>query len=221
MQQGSSQTSKQKKMARSWPRFYRLPLTLVASLVLSISALPSYPAQVSLTWDPPAATDTPPTSQIAGYYVYVGNTSGQYIQRIDAGPASSYLASNLADGTTYYFSVTAYDQYGNESGFSNETSKAFPASNPAANPAPVPTTVPTQSAPASGKGDVDGDGNITIADALLVLNAAIHKTSLPAGAMSRGDVWPPSADGQPGDDGQITINDALMILQRAIALTNW
>lgn len=36
-----------------------------------------------------------------------------------------HVMQGFASGTTVYLSVTAYDASGNESGFSNEASKAF------------------------------------------------------------------------------------------------
>jgi hypothetical protein len=39
---------------------------------------------------------------------------------------TSYVASGLQRGQTYYFAVTAYDGSGNESDFSAEASKPIP-----------------------------------------------------------------------------------------------
>ena len=43
---------------------------------------------------------------------------------------NSFTLSNLAAGQTYYFAVTAYDVYGNESKLSNEKSVTIPPANP-------------------------------------------------------------------------------------------
>jgi hypothetical protein len=63
-------------------------------------------------------------ADLAGYKVYVGTTSGVYTRTIDAGKVTSY-AITLPKGVTYFFSVTAYDNSGNESGHSGEVSRSL------------------------------------------------------------------------------------------------
>jgi len=72
----------------------------------------------SLSWNTNTETD------LAGYKVYVGTSSGLYGSPIDVGKATSYVMANLKVGNTYYFSVTAYDTSGNESLHSSEVSKS-------------------------------------------------------------------------------------------------
>jgi len=62
-------------------------------------------------------------TDLAGYKVYTGISSGNYTQNIDVGNVTSYTATNLSAGTTYYFAVTAYDTSGNQSSFSNEINR--------------------------------------------------------------------------------------------------
>jgi hypothetical protein len=59
-------------------------------------------------------------SDLAGYKVYQGITAGSYGPAIDAGKSTTYIASNLQPGLTYYFAVTAHDTNGNESPPSTE-----------------------------------------------------------------------------------------------------
>ena len=60
-------------------------------------------------------------SDIAGYRLYFGTTSGTYDQVRDV--VTPYLAiTGLTDGVVYYFAVTAYNLAGAESDFSNEVS---------------------------------------------------------------------------------------------------
>ncbi len=56
-------------------------------------------------------------------------------------------------------------------------------------------------------GDVDGDGNVKAADALMILKAVVGKTTLTAAQITAGDV-----DG----DGQIKAADALNILKKVV-----
>lgn len=80
----------------------------------------------SLSWNPPATnSDGTPLTDLAGYKVYYGNSSGQYTKAIDVGSSTSYVINNLPVGATTYFTVTAYDLSGNESSFSNEASKSL------------------------------------------------------------------------------------------------
>jgi hypothetical protein len=92
-------------------------------LILIISISLAYTAQVTLAWDPNTELE------LAGYKIYYGLLSDQYSSSVDVGNRTSYTLSNLADGKTYYFAATAYDQYGDESDFSNEV--AFNAPPPA------------------------------------------------------------------------------------------
>ncbi len=75
--------------------------------------------KASLSWSPVASTD------LAGYKVYVGSASGRYGTPLDVGNMTSYVASNLAVGNTYYFVVTSYSSSGSESAYSNEVSKSI------------------------------------------------------------------------------------------------
>jgi fibronectin type 3 domain-containing protein len=75
-----------------------------------------------LAWDAVAATN------LTGYRVYYGTTSGKYQQALGAGAWAGNVTSFnvtglLTGGTTYYFVVTSVDSQGKESAFSNEASK--------------------------------------------------------------------------------------------------
>jgi fibronectin type 3 domain-containing protein len=59
-------------------------------------------------------------SDLAGYKVYQGTTTGSYGPSIDVKKATTYMASNLQAGQTYSFAITAYDLSGNESPPSKE-----------------------------------------------------------------------------------------------------
>lgn len=77
-------------------------------------------SSVTLQWDAPTTNaDGTPLTDLAGYKLYYGPSSGNYIKNIDVGNVTTYKASALPDGS-YYFVVTAYDTGGNESDYSNE-----------------------------------------------------------------------------------------------------
>jgi outer membrane biosynthesis protein TonB len=94
-------------------------------------------AQVTLAWDPT------PTANIAGYRLHCGTTSRVYTQQIEVGKATTTMVSNLVDGVTYFFMVTAYDTASSESAPSNEVSYSVPRSTPAPTPSPTPTPAST------------------------------------------------------------------------------
>jgi fibronectin type 3 domain-containing protein len=81
-------------------------------------------AQASLTWDAVTTNaDGTPITDLAGYRVYHGTSSGSYGMPLDAGPQTMYVVTGLESGKRHYFAVTAYDTSGNESVVSDEVSK--------------------------------------------------------------------------------------------------
>jgi hypothetical protein len=92
----------------------RRSLSLIFFLSTSAAAWADQPA--SLAWLPS------PTADIAGYAVYYGSSSGVYDFRFDVGSQTNATISGLADGTTFFFAVSAYNQLGVESELSNEIS---------------------------------------------------------------------------------------------------
>jgi hypothetical protein len=82
---------------------------------------PSGAHSVSLSWGASA-------SQVSGYFVYRGNTSGGPYTRISSGvvPGLSYGDSSVSNGATYFYVVTAVDAQGFESGYSNEAAASVP-----------------------------------------------------------------------------------------------
>ncbi len=69
--------------------------------------------QVTLDWTPTATAN--------GYKVKYGTTTASYPNIIDVGNATNFIVNSLANSTTYFFVVTAYNA-GGESGPSNELS---------------------------------------------------------------------------------------------------
>ena len=73
---------------------------------------------VTVTWTANSEAD------LKGYRVYVGTTSGVRSQAFDVGNVTSTRLT-LPLGSTYWFSVTAYDSSGNESSPSGEISRSL------------------------------------------------------------------------------------------------
>jgi hypothetical protein len=70
-------------------------------------------SSVRLRWDP--SSDEPGGSGLAGYRVYRWNAAFVRWDWFANSGTTTYDATGLADGTTHYFAVTAYDVAGNES----------------------------------------------------------------------------------------------------------
>jgi hypothetical protein len=77
---------------------------------------------VTLAWDANSESD------LAGYKVYWGRSSGHYdntpVPTVAPSANPSFTTPSLPNGT-WYFAVTAYNSAGMESGYSNEVSKTI------------------------------------------------------------------------------------------------
>jgi fibronectin type 3 domain-containing protein len=90
------------------------------SMPISETTTPTSEA-AALSWNASAGPD------IAGYKIYQATASGAYDAPIATVPRDviTYTVTGLETGTTYFFTVTAYNLNGTESSFSNEVSKAI------------------------------------------------------------------------------------------------
>jgi hypothetical protein len=76
---------------------------------------------VSLNWNPS-------TSQVMGYNVYRGSTSGGPYAKLNSSPDANtaYTDTTVAASQTYYYVTTAVNSSGVESGYSNQVQVAVP-----------------------------------------------------------------------------------------------
>jgi len=84
-----------------------------AALVLLLP-VPTLAGSISIIWDP--------ASGATGYRVYYGTSSGQYTGSVDVGNATERTLGSLADCTTWYLAVKAYNAAGESAVYSNEVS---------------------------------------------------------------------------------------------------
>ena len=102
------------------------PLASLYTILFALCLLVATPALVqavgpTLAWDPPTENaDGSPLTDLAGYKVYYGTTSGTYTESIDVGNQTTHTVPDLSTGQYYFFATTAYDSSDNESGFSVE-----------------------------------------------------------------------------------------------------
>jgi hypothetical protein len=91
-------------------------------LIIPITVENAFSA-ITLNWTAPTTNvDGTPLTDLAGYKVYYGTSSGYYPNSIPLGKVTTYTFNNLASGT-YYFVATAFNAAGVESVTSNEVSK--------------------------------------------------------------------------------------------------
>ena len=104
--------------------------TYNATITIKVAkATTTVPVTMTVTSPPSATTATLAWNSVtdpslSGYNVKVGTASGLYSRTITVGNVTSYTVDSLTTGTTYYFSVTAYNSAG-ESPPSNEVSKSI------------------------------------------------------------------------------------------------
>src|SRR2546422_4112722 len=98
--------------------FVTCALTALCFLAPALSSA----AQVTLAWDPNTEAD------LAGYRLYYGLSNRNYSSVTDVGNFATNTVPGLAEGTTYFFAVTAYNTSGLESDFSNEINYTTPLS---------------------------------------------------------------------------------------------
>lgn len=115
---GGPYTVEQSLDLRSWSVITNTVITAMALDVTKHQAAyyrvkaPS-PEQVWLVWDPSSSTN------VSGYNIYQGNTSGHYDTTINAGPLTM-LPISVLPNLQYYFAATAYRWDGLESDLSAE-----------------------------------------------------------------------------------------------------
>lgn len=110
--------------------YHLFQISLFLLIVTACSSTGSAPISETTTPTSEAATlswNASSGPDLAGYKVYQATASGAYDAPIATVPRDvmNYTVTGLETGTTYFFTVTAYNLDGAESSFSNEVSKAI------------------------------------------------------------------------------------------------
>lgn len=136
----------------TWVGIVALLITVAVFSVSSASA-----GQGTVSWSAPTTyTDGTAVSSIAGYKIYYGTTPGSYSNNVSVGNQTSYTVSNLADATTYYFAVSAFDNNGNTSSYSKEVAYTTAAGTS------TPSTLYTIQASAGAGGTISPSGAVVV-----------------------------------------------------------
>jgi len=146
----------------------------------------AFAGQVTLAWDANTEPD------LAGYKIHYGAASGNYTVHLDVRNVTTYTGTGLTAGHTYYFAPTAYHDWGNESGYSNQVIysgsatpviTAGPQAASSSVTLPASTTVSvTASNPASGAltyawSKKSGPGTATFANAAAASTTVAFSTA--------------------------------------------
>ena len=126
------------------------------------------------------------SSQLQGYNIYYGTTTGRYIQRKTVnGNVQSLAIRSLPEGTTYYFALRAVSAADQESAFSGEV--AVTVGDPKTATAPLAAgSIPKDAGPGKNPieasvtehgGSVPGETGIPSTVALLALISAVIGTA--------------------------------------------
>lgn len=193
---------------------------LLCLAVALFTAAPGHARSVTLAWDANTEPD------IAGYKIYYrsgdavlpfdGTGAAQGPSPVDVGKNLGATLSDLSDGQTWYFSVTAYNSAGYESSFSNTVASPPPAVSVNGAPAlaPIaPQTVAEGSALSFTVNASDPDGDPLTYSA----------SGLPAGAIftpsTRTFAWTPLAGSAGNYSVTFTASDGKLVASEPVAIT--
>lgn len=99
-------------------------------VVAAMTAHTLQAAEVTIAWDPPSRNSDGTTPvDVAGYRIYYGPSSGNYDHYVECGLETEGTVSDLQDGLMYYFTVTSYNGYNEESDYAPEISWSATESN--------------------------------------------------------------------------------------------
>ena len=131
-----------------------LAAVFAAAFCLAGSVFAAGTNSVSLAWDPN------PEADIAGYRLQYGLTQGVYPNVVDAGNTTSASVNGLNQGTTYYFTVVAYNTAGQASSPSSVVTYTVPGAPntaPTANSFPLTVEEDSQASVTLSGTDAEGD----------------------------------------------------------------
>jgi hypothetical protein len=143
-------------------------------------------------------------------------------------PSASAYPSKLT-GTVEVAASVAVKEGDKIIGTTTVNGQAWSAELPATYDPAVVTVVATDAAGNSSvkslifqfaDGDIDGDGKVTITDALRAIRMVTKDITPTAQELAHGDIGP-LLNGKPNPNGKIDLVDAILILRKAVGLVSW
>lgn len=135
------------------------------------------------------------------YYYSSENNYDWYTLKVNGNQLQRLSGTNQANWATYTYTAQTAGSYTFEWSYSKDGSVNNGSDCVKIDNVEFSGTIPTV------EGDVDGDGNVTVQDALLVLRAAMGVQQLTPAQVAAADM-----DG----DGNVTANDAIIVLRLAL-----
>lgn len=89
---------------------------LAVALLCLLFTISAQGGHLVIVWEPN------PEADVAGYVLYYGTRPGSYQVSVDVGTRTRVQVGPLQDSVRYYFAVSAYDTWNNESALSREVS---------------------------------------------------------------------------------------------------
>ena len=90
-------------------------LAVLSAWLVLLVQLPVFAVQDAvISWNPSGV------SEVAGYKIYYGPSSHNYVNVVDAGNATNVTITSLVEGAAFYFAAKTYDALNHESVFSDE-----------------------------------------------------------------------------------------------------
>ncbi len=129
-------------------------LCSLALIIFLFSGLAVAGSPATISWNANSESD------LAGYRVYYGTSADNYSKVENVGNVTTYVINDLTPGVTYYFVVTAYDNSGNESGYSSEATLNIPDTAPPFISAVSASNLTTTGATITWATDEPADGQV-------------------------------------------------------------
>ncbi|MDO8631477.1 MAG: fibronectin type III domain-containing protein, partial [Phycisphaerales bacterium] len=123
--------------------FVRMARLAALSMAQPTLGTSTYGKNINLTWNNMATLE----STVAGYRVNYGTDAASLTSTVDVGNALGYVFTSLTANTTYYFTVSAYDNDATDISYSDASAVSGGLSATGAAAKPPPSAAPRDSAP--------------------------------------------------------------------------
>ena len=184
------------------------------TLVLALAAAAPFVAPATRAECVTAAWNPSPDPTVVGYNLYYGGASQSYTNMVALGNLTSTVVTGLLSGDQLFFAVTAVNDAGLESAFSNEVAYQVPGAQ--LGPVPPPVTWPSLTnivyGTALGAAQLDASSSVP----------GSFSYNSPAGTVLNAGSQVLSVTFNPADTSSylpVTINVALLVVPNALTIT--